>query len=560
MSEFKTKSITTKGMELLSKALSGEQLEFTRIEMGSGNFEGDIGSTEALVEVRQSLPINKIIRKGSQVTLSTSLKIEDITTPFEWTEIGVYARGEDNVEVLYMYGYTTNSSYISKDSLNEKLINVTVLVASTTQVTAVIDKSLVYLTAEALKEHENDRETHQDIRASVEEIQRQVEGLDVSWEGIQNKPTGFQPIDHTHTKAQITDFPSSLPANGGNADTVGGKQFNWSFGTKAPTHLWGSEGSSTEQYVYQPSQVSVGHAVNSDKIGNVSAQNIAVYLGSNPSTSIINNPAHHQNYDCWVHSTQATALGLPDAGNWHLSYKKHLNVDGYGTQIAMPYGRNEMYMRSSSGKVWTRWERLGGMGMQIRASNHVKITYNIPSMDVTPISADNEKKSHRKIALPCTRLPKLNGSARIKVTTTWSGTTKSNASAAGKASGYCEIFLTASTFLTDSHSVKKSFADAPAGTSLELTQNQSHAKSPNLAGFITIGLSAINDNGYIEGIQTVQGGGALNGTLTQCGDVWFNDESVDIMIAPTLSPPSWTSFTKLTMSGKVEICYDELNV
>lgn len=27
---------------------------------------------------------------------------------------------------------------------------------------------------------------------------------------------------HTHTKAQITDFPTSLPANGGNADTVDG--------------------------------------------------------------------------------------------------------------------------------------------------------------------------------------------------------------------------------------------------------------------------------------------------------------------------------------------------
>lgn len=105
-----------------------------------------------------------------------------------------------------MYGYTTNSSYISKDSLNEKLINVTVLVASTTQVTAVIDKSLVYLTAEALKEHESDSKTHLDIRASVEEIQRQVEGLDVSWEGIQNKPTEFQPIDHTHTPMGFRRF------------------------------------------------------------------------------------------------------------------------------------------------------------------------------------------------------------------------------------------------------------------------------------------------------------------------------------------------------------------
>lgn len=32
----------------------------------------------------------------------------------------------------------------------------------------------------------------------------------------------FAPASHTHTKSQITDFPSSLPANGGNAATVNG--------------------------------------------------------------------------------------------------------------------------------------------------------------------------------------------------------------------------------------------------------------------------------------------------------------------------------------------------
>lgn len=32
----------------------------------------------------------------------------------------------------------------------------------------------------------------------------------------------FSKIGHTHTKADITNFPTSMPANGGNADTVGG--------------------------------------------------------------------------------------------------------------------------------------------------------------------------------------------------------------------------------------------------------------------------------------------------------------------------------------------------
>ena len=37
------------------------------------------------------------------------------------------------------------------------------------------------------------------------------------------QPKGsYASSSHTHTKSQITDFPSSLPANGGNSDTVDG--------------------------------------------------------------------------------------------------------------------------------------------------------------------------------------------------------------------------------------------------------------------------------------------------------------------------------------------------
>ena len=81
----------------------------------------------------------------------------------------------------------------------------------------------------------------------IKTVKEQVENIDVSWEGITGKPSTFPPaththddryyteseIDtklngkanssHTHTKSQITDFPTSLPANGGNADTVDGK-------------------------------------------------------------------------------------------------------------------------------------------------------------------------------------------------------------------------------------------------------------------------------------------------------------------------------------------------
>lgn len=64
---------------------------------------------------------------------------------------------------------------------------------------------------------------------------------------------------HTHVKSDITDFPSSMPANGGNADTVDGHSFNWSGKAGQPTWLWGGN-DSDNMYVYNPSNFNVNKA------------------------------------------------------------------------------------------------------------------------------------------------------------------------------------------------------------------------------------------------------------------------------------------------------------
>ena len=43
---------------------------------------------------------------------------------------------------------------------------------------------------------------------------------------IDTKLSGKANSSHTHTKSQITDFPNSLPANGGNSLTVNGHTVN----------------------------------------------------------------------------------------------------------------------------------------------------------------------------------------------------------------------------------------------------------------------------------------------------------------------------------------------
>lgn len=203
MSEFKNKSITTKGMELLSKALAGDPLEFTRIELGDGRYEGDLGFTEALVSMKQNLAINNLNRNGSQVTLSAVLKVEDIRESFNWSEIGIYAKGADNIEDLYMYGYTENTSYISKDSLNEKLIHVTVMVSNAAQITATVNDSLIYLTAESLAAHNMDTFAHEEIRESIVLLKEAVGNI--SWEEVNDKPLEYPPSIHNHDEQYYTE-------------------------------------------------------------------------------------------------------------------------------------------------------------------------------------------------------------------------------------------------------------------------------------------------------------------------------------------------------------------
>lgn len=186
MSNFKNKSITTKGMELLAKALAGEPLEFTKIELGSGVYEGDLGFATELVEVKQTLPINHLDRNGSQVTLSALLKRDDIIVDFKWSEIGIYAKGTDGIEHLYMYGYTENTSYISKDSLNEKLIHVTVMVSNASYITATINDSLVYLTKESLVGHNMDHHAHEDIRENIVLLAEQVSSMEIRLEDMKS--------------------------------------------------------------------------------------------------------------------------------------------------------------------------------------------------------------------------------------------------------------------------------------------------------------------------------------------------------------------------------------
>lgn len=128
---------------------------------------------------------------------------------------------------------------------------------------------------------------------------------------------GFNRDNLTEMVRQIlTEIPSSLPANGGNADTVGGKSAD-DFIRRYGAELL------TVEYVSKA-------AMDSDYKGVVNSD-VAANIGLDGSKS------------CW----------------WHIIGLKNLNNDGYGTQIAIPLFpttsmQNPKY-RTSAGTVFQSW-------------------------------------------------------------------------------------------------------------------------------------------------------------------------------------------------------------
>lgn len=145
----------------------------------------------------------------------------------------------------------------------------------------------------------------------IKNLSNKVENIDVSWNGITGKPATFPPNTHVHTKAQITDFPTSLPASGGNADTVDGKHAS-DFPLKAQGY------------------------------GGVAP----IWNGSN-----IN--------DLPIGNYTTLAAGVPEPGIYHLVSCVWNDVGACKYQIAMsqaPSSAN-MYIRKCINSVWTGWDK-----------------------------------------------------------------------------------------------------------------------------------------------------------------------------------------------------------
>lgn len=150
MAKFNGFILTEKGRELLAKGLAGETITFTKMAIGDGiSLTSERERTE-LVNQITTLPILNInAKKNGTCEINALLTNKSVTTGFYIKELGIFAHGNDNVEILYAYNTSTSPDFVPPFSANN-VVEIeyvdTIIVDQVANVTAVIDPSITYIT------------------------------------------------------------------------------------------------------------------------------------------------------------------------------------------------------------------------------------------------------------------------------------------------------------------------------------------------------------------------------------------------------------------------------
>lgn len=150
MSVFGGLVLTNQGKALLTKVQTGVKLNYTKVSIGDGSLGSSSKSDlAALINKVKDLSITKlkVLPTGKSV-VGTVLSNQNISTGFYFRELGVFAQDPDIGEILYCYGNAgANAEYIPASGgsdVIEKSIDINFLVGNASNVSAVIDQSLVY--------------------------------------------------------------------------------------------------------------------------------------------------------------------------------------------------------------------------------------------------------------------------------------------------------------------------------------------------------------------------------------------------------------------------------
>lgn len=156
MADFNGTILTDNGRNLLSKALTGTALQFTKVSIGDGVWDSDVSpeNLNDLISKKIDLPINTLDVTGDGTArLRFVLTNTGLTDGFFTREIGIYANDPDLGEILYAVTYSNNPDFIPSDGVVkvENVTDIYTVVSNAQNIEAVISDTVVIATKDDVK-------------------------------------------------------------------------------------------------------------------------------------------------------------------------------------------------------------------------------------------------------------------------------------------------------------------------------------------------------------------------------------------------------------------------
>ena len=150
--------LTASGKNLLLRALAGETITFTKIQLGNGTAQ-DPAEATGLANPIITVELSKIVVGTEYVTLTAQFSNSSITSGFHITEAGFFAKDPDDStkEILYALGNEDESSadYVPDkgNRILEMQFDALIFIGDAENVSAAISSSLVYASKEDFDKH-----------------------------------------------------------------------------------------------------------------------------------------------------------------------------------------------------------------------------------------------------------------------------------------------------------------------------------------------------------------------------------------------------------------------
>lgn len=114
MARFNTPVITNAGINLINRAISGENLEFSSIKIGDGVYTGseDLREVTELLGYKNTFSISAASVDGNILKINASISNENVSVGYQIKEVGIYGK-VGNQETLIAISTAINPDFLA---------------------------------------------------------------------------------------------------------------------------------------------------------------------------------------------------------------------------------------------------------------------------------------------------------------------------------------------------------------------------------------------------------------------------------------------------------------